>query len=105
MSKFSCSHCSYETNSSSSWKKHIVTKKHLKNIEIHENPENPDRYIFTHEVLNELKSFHDYQNIQLFCDYIKTEKGHDLRCRFESILKETDIPANVVQEFYNLLGL
>ena len=32
MSRFSCIHCSYETNSSSSWKKHTSTKKHIKNV-------------------------------------------------------------------------
>lgn len=32
MSRFNCSHCSYETETTSSWNKHILTKKHLKNV-------------------------------------------------------------------------
>lgn len=30
MTKFSCIYCSYESDSSSGWNKHIITKKHLK---------------------------------------------------------------------------
>jgi hypothetical protein len=32
MTKFNCIHCSYETESSSAWNRHITTKKHLKNV-------------------------------------------------------------------------
>lgn len=133
MSRFNCIHCSYNTNSSSSWNKHTLTKKHLKNIETHDTIreelveqcnsygfknmdtktntelskilENPDKYRFTHLVLNELNTFHEYQNIQLFCEYMKTEQGYELRLRFENILKEIDVPANVLNEFYTLLGI
>ena len=32
MSRFNCTQCSYETNKPSVWNKHILTKKHLKNV-------------------------------------------------------------------------
>lgn len=32
MMRFNCSHCCYETNIQSAWNKHILTKKHLKNV-------------------------------------------------------------------------
>jgi len=137
MLRFNCVKCSYETDSTSSWNRHITTKKHLKNVggvetsdssrrddlerqcmvrgftnidkktdkELSTILENPDKYRFSHEVLNELKSFHDYQNIQLFCAYMETNKGEQLRTHFENILRETDVPANVLQDFYAILGI
>jgi hypothetical protein len=75
------------------------------NTELSKILENPDKYRFTHLVLNELNTFHEYQNIQLFCDYMKTEQGYELRLRFENILKEIDVPPNVLNEFYTLLGI
>jgi hypothetical protein len=114
MSRFSCIHCCYETNSSSSWKKHTTTKKHIKNIgvvsietpnttrELHEIMENPERCKFN-LVLNELKSFNEYQHIQLFWEYMKRIEGDKFHSRIEEILKELNLPEKILQYFYKII--